>query len=301
MKLNSFNYLIKQGFSGAWKNRIMSFASFCIMTVSMLMVGMSVLITLNINGIIGGIEDRNQIIVQVADTASEAEIADLEATLKRTNNISEVVFFSRNDAWEGMKSGMSEDKQDLFQYADTNPLPDTFKIRVDRIEEMSQTTIALEALNNVESVRSPTDFTDILISLKKVVTVISIAIIIALFIVCMVIISNTTRSSVFARRKEINIMKYVGATNNFIKIPFLVEGMAIGLLSAAVALLITKFAYASLFDVLTSTTSLMSVFGFSNLIPFESMTLHIGLSYLIAGIFIGSFGTVVSTQKYLKV
>ncbi|MFA5658698.1 MAG: permease-like cell division protein FtsX [Oscillospiraceae bacterium] len=301
MKLNSFNYLVRQGMSSIWKNRLMSFASFCIMTVSMLMVGLSILITININLIIGGIEDKNQIIVQVKDDTSEGDIQLLEAQLKKIPNLFEVVFFSRDQAWESMKESMSDEQQDLFQYADSNPLPDTFKIRVSELEKIDETALSISALANVESVNTPKEFTDILLAVKTVVAVVSTAIVSALVIVCMVIISNTTRTSVFARRKEINIMKYVGASNAFIKIPFFVEGMVLGLVSAATALVATRFAYNSLFEVLTSKASLINAFSFSSMISIDDVLIMAAVSYGAAGILLGAFGTVLSTGKHLKV
>ncbi len=301
MKLSSFSYLVNQGITSVWKNRLMSFASFCIMTVSMLMVGLSILVTININLFISGIEDKNQIIVQVSDNATETDIQTLDVMLKKVPNLFEVVFFSKEDAWQDMTAGMSEEEQQLFKFADSNPLPNTFKVRVSELEKIDETVLAISSLNYVESVSSPKEFTDILVSIKTVVAIISTAIVSALVIVCMVIISNTTRASVFARRKEINIMKYVGASNAFIKIPFFVEGTILGLFSAGGALVATRFAYESLFNILTSRDSLRIALGFSSMIPFESIFIKSAIAYGAAGVLFGAFGTVISTRKHLKV
>lgn len=154
-----------------------------------------------------------------------------------------------------MLKGMTDEEKDFFQYADDNPLPDTYKVTVKDIEKMSETTTQIETFENVDSTKSPTAFADILISIRRVFTIVAFAVIVALVVVCLIIISNTTRASVFARRKEINIMKYVGATNSFIRIPFFIEGMIVGLLAAAGALLLTKFAYEGIYNIFTMTSS----------------------------------------------
>ena len=166
---------------------------------------------------------------------------------------------------------------------------------------MSETTTQIETFENVESTKSPTAFADVLISIRRVVTVVSAAVIIALVIVCLIIISNTTRASVFARRKEINIMKYVGATNSFIRIPFFIEGMVVGILAAIVALFLTQFAYNGIFNILSDDFQLWSVLGIKSLYSFKDMFWYIAGAYVVAGALIGAIGTSISTGKHLKV
>ncbi|MFR5118800.1 MAG: permease-like cell division protein FtsX [Ruminococcus sp.] len=219
---------------------MMTFASFCILLVSLLMVGTSVLVSINLTRIIGGIEDKSEVIVIVKDGTSQADMQTLENKLKEVGNINTVSLYSKDEAWKNMLKGMTDEEKDFFQYADDNPLPDTYKVTVKDIEKMSETTTQIDTFDNVDSTKSPTAFADILISIRRVFTIVAFAVIVALVVVCLIIISNTTRASVFARRKEINIMKYVGATNSFIRIPFFIEGMIVGLLAAAGALLLTN-------------------------------------------------------------
>lgn len=301
MKASSVRYLAGQGIKSIWKNRMMSFASFCILLVSLLMVGMSVLVSINLSRIISGIEGKSEVVVQIKDNTMQVDIDVLEEKIKSIPNINSVEFYSKEKAWEGMIEGMTEEEQELFQYADDNPLPDTFKVTVKDIEKMTETTTQIEIFENVEATKSPTAFADILISLRRVVNVISVAIILALVIVCMIIISNTTRASVFARRKEINIMKYVGATNSFIRIPFFIEGMVVGMLAAVVALFLTQFAYNGIFNILSDDFQLWNVLGIKSLYSFDDMFWYIAGAYLIAGAFIGAVGTSISTGKHLKV
>ncbi|MGN0624166.1 MAG: permease-like cell division protein FtsX [Oscillospiraceae bacterium] len=301
MKISSVRYLINQGLKSIWTNRMMSFASFCIILVSLLMVGISVLMSINLNRIIGGIEDKSEVIVQIKDNITDEDKNALEAKLKKLPNVNTVEFYSKEEAWENMMKDMSDEEKDLFQYADDNPLPDTFRITVVDIQKMTETTTQIDTFENVESTKSPTAFADVLISIQRILTIVSGAIVLALVIVCLIIISNTTRTSVFARRKEINIMKYVGATNSFIRIPFFVEGMVVGILAAGGALILTKFAYEGVYNIFNDDFKLWNILGVRNLYSFDEMFLHITIAYAVAGALIGAIGTSISAGKHLKV
>ncbi|WP_028509115.1 permease-like cell division protein FtsX [Ruminococcus sp. NK3A76] len=301
MRFSSMRYLVGQGFKSIWKNRMMSFASFCIILVSLLMVGLSALASINLSKIINGIEDKSEAIVVIKDDITQEEKDELTKEITRIPNVNELKFYSKEEAWKSMVEDMPKDEQDLFKYADDNPLPDTFKMTVVDIKKMSETTAQISSIKNVDSVKSPTSFTDMLISIQRVVTVISAAIIIALVLVCLIIISNTTRASVFTRRKEINIMKYVGATNTFIKIPFFIEGMIVGIIAAACALFLTQFAYEGVYKIFSTDFSLWAVLGMQNLYSFDSLFKIVAVSYAVAGALIGAVGTSISTGKHLKV
>jgi cell division transport system permease protein len=260
-----------------------------------------VLVTINLNRIISGIEDQSEAAVTIKDDITEEERNALKKQIEALPNVATVVFYSKDEAWEKMKSDMSDEQQDLFRYADENPLPDTFRMTVKDISLMSDTTMQIETFDNVDSVKSPTQFADVLVSIKNIMMIIMTAVIAALIVVCLIIISNTTRASVFARRKEINIMKYVGATNKFIRIPFFIEGMLVGIAAAAVALFLTKFAYEGVYGIFKNDMSLWSVLGISNLYPFAKMAIKVSAAYLISGAFIGAVGTSISAGRHLKV
>lgn len=301
MKVSSFRYLVNQGFKGIWKNRMMTFASFCILLVSLLMVGLSCLVALNLTRVIGGIEGRSEIVVIVDDGTSDGDMEVLEQKLKDIPNVNTVSLYTKEEAWENMLKGMTDEEKDFFQYADDNPLPDTYKVTVKDIEIMTDTTTQIETFEFVESTQSPTAFADILINIRRIFTIVAFCVVLALVIVCLIIISNTTRASVFTRRKEINIMKYVGATNAFIRIPFFVEGMIVGLVAAGGALLLTKFAYEGVYNIFNDNFSIWSILGMQNLYSFNELALYICGAYLIAGALIGAVGTSISTGKHLKV
>lgn len=301
MKVSSFRYLVSQGFKGIWKNKMMTFASFCILLVSLLLVGISCLTAINLTRVIGGIEDQSEVVVVVKDNTTDEDMKTLEQRLNEIPNVNTVALYSKDEAWKNMLKGMTDEEKEFFQYADDNPLPDTYKITVKDIQKMAETTTQIETFDNVDSTQSPTAFADILISIRRIFTIVAAALVLALVIVSLIIISNTTRASVFARRKEINIMKYVGATNSFIRIPFFVEGMIVGILAACGALFLTKFAYEGVYSIFNENFSLWSILGVQNLYSFNDLFVPVCLAYLIAGAVIGAIGTSFSTGKHLKV
>lgn len=299
MKLSSFRYLVGQGFDNVWKNRVMAFASFCVLLVSLLLVGISVLFYININAIIGGIEDKNEVIVYLSENTDDARLEAIGEELRAMNNIASVQLYTKEEAFEDLKEDMSDQAIVFESLGDDNPLLDAYRIRVSDISKMDETLSATEKIENVESVRSPDSFVELLTEMRRVVTIVAIAIIIALLIVSMVIISNTTRASVFSRRREISIMQSVGATKGFIRFPFFIEGMINGFMAGVFATLLTWFAYDSLVNLL-GRFDVLSTIGLGNVIPYNKIYLIVMLSYIIAGSLIGAFGSVLSTRVHLR-
>lgn len=300
MRISTYKDLVGQGIKGVWRNKMMSFASFCIMLVSLLLVGLTFLLAINLNKAIDSMEEKNEIVVIIKDETTQEQIDALGDGINSLANIASCQFFSRDQAWKDMVADMTEEEKGLFQYADKNPLPDTYRVTVADIETMANTTVQISAFENVESVKSPNEYADVLISIRNILTLVSMAIVAALIIVCLIIISNTTRASVFSRRKEINIMRYVGATNTFIRVPFFVEGMLIGVLAGVGALFLTKFVYVGLYDILTKSVDL-SAFGITSLYSYSSIVKYVAATYIIAGAVIGAIGTTISTKKYCRV
>lgn len=277
----------------------MAFASFCVLLVSLLLVGISVLFYININAIIGGIEDKNEVIVYLKEDTDDSRLNAIGDELRAMNNIASVSLYTKEEAFEDLKKDMSDQAIVFESLGDDNPLLDAYRIRVSDITKMDETLSAAEKLDNVDSVRSPDSFVELLTEMRRVVTIVAIAIIVALLIVSMVIISNTTRASVFSRRREISIMQSVGATKAFIRFPFFIEGMINGFMAGVFATLLTWFAYDSLVNLL-GRFDVLSTIGLGNVIPFSKIYLIVMLSYIIAGSLIGAFGSVLSTRVHLR-
>lgn len=301
MRINSIKYLLDQGVSNIWKNKLMAFASFCVLLVSLLLVGFSILIYANSNVIINKIEGKNEAIVFLKENVTDEQINEFQKTLEGIDNISYIEFYSKEQAYADLKSSMNEHQVLFDSLGDDNPLIDSFKIKIKNIENINDTIAQLDGNPYVESISAPYDFASILIELKKVVTIVFLAIIVALIIISMVIISNSTKASVFTRRKEISIMKYVGATNTFIRIPFFIEGMLTGMAAGIVALIITWLSYDSIKTVLSKEAYMMMIIGVDGLIPFNQIAFKATIGYILSGAFLGALGCVISTRKHLKV
>jgi cell division transport system permease protein len=301
MKLSGIRYLTKQGFDNVWKNRMMAFASFCVLLVSILLVGIAILFYVNLNSIIGGIENKNEIIVFLDQDVTQQQIDDIGQKLEQMDNVKSISFYSKDEAFEDMKDSMSEYEDIFASLGDDNPLIDSYKVKIKDISQTSETVESMNEIDHVYRIRAPYDFVNILSEMEKIVTIVAIAIIIALAVVSMVIISNTTKASVFARRNEISIMKYVGATNAFIRIPFFVEGMITGIAAGMVATLITWLGYDAVIDLLTNEVNILNIIGMGSIIPFSGIAFKVAGAYILSGALIGALGSVLSTRKHLNV
>ena len=301
MRASGVRYLLGKGVENIWKNRMMAFASFCVLLISLLLVGLSVLVSINISSMIGGVENKNEVIIYLKEDSTDMEISELYGELVRMDNVAEAKFYSKEDAFEDMKDNMSDYEMVFESLGEDNTLVDAYRIKVDDITIIEDTIAHISTLPNIESIRAPMDFVNILTEFRHILTMICGVIIVALIIISIVIIANTTKASVFSRRAEIQIMKYVGATNSFIRIPFYVEGMVTGFFAGCVALVITWLGYDALVELLTHGTNVIAIFGMTSIVQFEDVAIPVVAAYLIAGTFFGALGTVFSTRKHLNV
>lgn len=301
MRMSSAVYLFKQGIRNIGTNHIMSIASFFILTVSLLLIGFTALFYANINSFITDIEGKNEVVIFLDDEASEEYIKELGEKLKNTENISGVSFYSKEQAFEDIKKDMVN-AEDIFGYiGDESPLPDSYRIKIDDVARMSGTLYAINSFEHIEKVKAPYDFVNILTGLRSIISIVLSVILLLLIIVSLIIISNTTRASVDIRRREIDIMKFVGATSTFIKIPFFVEGFVIGLGAGGAALFVTCFFYDRLVDLLSTETTLLAAVGSNGFIPLTGFMNYLVIGYLASGALISAAGIVHSTRKYVRV
>ena len=301
MKVSGLKYLAKQGVENIWKNRMMSFASFCVLLVSLLLVGVATLFYMNISSMMGGIENKNEIIVYLDENTTQEEVSVLKGQLSQIDNIAEVNFYSKEESFEDLKNSMDGYEMLFDSLGDDNPLVDAYRLRVKNIDQIADTIVQIESLDHIYSIRAPMDFVSLLMELRRIITIVCSVIIVALIVISLVIISNTTKASVFARRSEIQIMKYVGATNAFIRIPFFVEGMVTGFLAGCVAFVITWVSYDSLINLVTNQTDFVSVIGRGSIMSFGQVAGVVALAYIGSGVLFGALGSVLSMRKHLNV
>ena len=303
MKLSGIRYLADQGVENIWKNKMMAFATFCVLLISLLLVGIAGLFYINLNSMIKGLGSQNEVVVLMNVGTTEEQNSAAEEAIKALPNIDKVEFVSKEDALARQKASLPNAEKIFNDYIgdDASFMPDGFSVTVKNADKITETTEKIGALANIQSASASPQVAEFLRELRKVVSLIAGAIIAALAVVSMIIISNTTKASVFARREEIQIMKYVGATNAFIRLPFFVEGMVTGFFAGAGAYFITWAIYSSAYNMIKEQGMLMNTFGVSSLIPFDKIQLIVILAYLVAGALIGALGSVVSTRKHIDV
>ena len=300
MRTSNVTYLVKKGISSIWKNFLMSFASFCILMVSLLLVSCAVLLMMNVNKIMSNIEDTNEITIYLKEDISDKQVEHIKSVLEKNQDITDVKYYSKEQALDDFRDNMAE-YSELLDYLDKNPMPETFLVRVKDLSKIRHVVNTVNDIEVVEQTKAPYDFASVLVQIRNTFTLIGGAVLIALVVVSIVIVSNSIRSSVFARRNEISIMRYVGATSGFIKAPFFVEGMFIGILAGAAAWGLTWLIYDSVFALFSADLTVWQMFGFYGLTPFGDIMWYVLAVNCAAGALLGAVGTVFSTGKYLKV
>ena len=184
---------------------------------------------------------------------------------------------------------------------DRNYIPDTFVLTINDLSKVRETQSEIEKIDGVDIVVASTEVSDTLTGFQNMINTLGTAIILALSVISLVIVSNTIRATIFARRKEINIMKFVGATNAFIKIPFITEGFLLGLISAIIAFLIVWGSYQYVISIFTTDASAWLQSAFESLIPFKDVALEVGIFFAVVGICIGTIGSFISIRKHARV
>ena len=295
MKGTSLKYLTHEGFRNVWVNRLMSLASVTVLMACLIIMGAGIMIYFNINNVVDKVQSQNVVMVYVADDASEDETTQIGASLKGISNVESCEFVPKEVAFQEQIQSMGGDAA-LFEGFDEIPLPDAYKVTVKDLSQFENTVSQIKQINKVDSVRENSDLASKLLSLRHAVSIVSVGLVIMLFLVALFIISNTIRITMFSRKLEISIMKAVGATNWFIRWPFMIEGMILGTISGIVSLGVLWGLYAVAEKVFAQTLSLI---GFS-LVPFSEYWWQILLVFVAIGLFTGGFGSLVSMAKYLK-
>ena len=291
----SLKYLTHEGFRNVWVNRLMSLASVTVLMACLIIMGAGIMIYFNINNVVDKVQSQNVVMVYVADDASEDETTQIGTSLKGISNVESCEFVPKEVAFQEQIQSMGGDAA-LFEGFDEIPLPDAYKVTVKDLSQFENTVSQIKQINKVDSVRENSDLASKLLSLRHAVSIVSVGLVVMLFLVALFIISNTIRITMFSRKLEISIMKAVGATNWFIRWPFMIEGMILGTISGIVSLGVLWGLYAVAEKVFAQTLSLI---GFS-LVPFSAYWWQILLVFVAIGLFTGGFGSLVSMAKYLK-
>lgn len=295
MKLSTSEYFIKEVYTSFKRNIWMTLASIFTVVLSLFILGFFSIVILNLNKMADTLESQVQISVYLKDDLSQEEIDETKETLSKIEGLQDIKFTTREEAMENFKERLGDQQFLLDALDDTNPLPDSFSLTVTSPQQVKTIADTVVALDSVESASYSQDIINHLFNLTHLIRLIGVALIILLTGAAIFIISNTIRLTVFARRKEIAIMKYVGATDWFIRWPFLLEGIYLGFIGGGLATIFLYIVYNQV------TQEIYEAMAFFPLIPQHPFINYISLAILVAGIIIGALGSTISLKRFLKV
>lgn len=301
MKGSSFIYLVKHGIQSLWLNKLMTSASIAVLCVCLLVTGGAGMLGLSVYELFREVESRNEITVFILDEVDETGTLAIKNRILATEGVVDAVYTSREQAFENQRQQLGEDSHLLDGLDPSAVFPASYTVSIENSRFMSDVVSKLSAIEGVDSVNALLDVADTLTNVSRLLVFFGGGLALALILVSVIVISNTIRITVEARKREINIMKYVGATNKFIRLPFRVEGCFIGFISA-VAAFFALYGICSGIDSLQLGSSIAMVGTIESAgISFNDIWYYI-LGYNIAfGVIISSIATIGSMRKHLKV
>ncbi len=287
-------YYIKEGFSSIFTHGLMSFAAVCMIVACLLIMGTFSLVAVDIEHNLTKLQDENEFLAYLDEDLSEEDALALQSTIEAIPNVSSATFISRDEAWE---SYIEDKDSELFSSLDSSVLRDRYSIHVDDIEQLEDTVEAVAELPEVVNYYAAFEIADGLISARNVAVGIALILIIVLFLISLFIIANTIKLATFARRDEIAIMKMCGATNHFIRWPFVVEGLLLGLAGAVIAFFLQWGIYILIQNAVAG-GGLLSVI---DIIPFASLWPNVLAVFGVSGLAIGALGSALAIRRFLQV
>lgn len=290
MRLRTIKYFFKESLISLFRNRWMSVASIGAVASSLIILGSFLLLSVNFDFILKDVESQVEITAYLEDSLDSSQIASLNKQLTATNGVSEVKFISKEEAIEEFKEQVGEELLEGIE----NPLPNSFRIKVNDPHEVAKVAEQIEKFPGMDEVQYGKGVVEKLFNIVYWVRLVGLAIMAVFAAVSVFIISNTIRLTVFARRREINIMKYIGATDWFVRWPFLIEGMVLGLIGSSIAIGVLGVAYNYLYTTIKLNLPMIS------LLPIEWFYDY-ALAFLGIGMFIGAFGSSFSIKRFLNV
>ena len=295
MKINSVSYLLKEGVKNIWSNRMMSFASVGVLVSCLLLTGAAVLFSININTAMQSLESDNSITVYMDDGLPALKAIQVGEEIKKLDNVESCEFVPKAEALETIMKSMGDDGT-IFNslLGPENPLNDVFKVSLTDLSDYKDTAKQIGSLEGVYKIRDYSEIAAKLTSLDNLVTTAGFWIVLILSLVSLFIISNTIRVTMFSRRLEISVMKSVGATDGFVRLPFVVEGIIIGVFSGAVSSALLALLYNQILQ------SIVNIVPFFQPVELGPLVGSIVLCFLLAGIVFGALGGGISIGKYLR-
>ncbi|RYL93644.1 permease-like cell division protein FtsX [Sporolactobacillus sp. THM19-2] len=297
MKLRTLHRHVNESFKSLGRNGWMTFASVSAVTVSLVLVGLFLMVLFNLNKIVGDIENDVEVRVYVDQSATQADTNRLENVLKGINNVQSVAYQPKEEGLNNLMDSLGSDKKTFKDLTKQNPLPNAFILKTDQPEQTIGVASEVKSLSHVSDVRYGKGTVEKLFKFINIARNVGIVLIIGLLFTSIFLIANTIKLTIVARRREIEIMKYVGATNAFVRWPYFLEGLMMGVLGAVIPIVLVIIVYHFAYYNLGGSLSQM----FIRLIPYHTMTLNLSLLLVGIGAAIGVWGSLSSVRKFLKV
>lgn len=297
MKRSRFipGYFIKEGFQSIFSHGLMSFAAVCMIVACLIIMGSFSLVAINADQMLGTLEAENEFLAYIDESYSMDEIENLKSRVERLPNVASVKYVSREEAKETYLAGHTN--EGLYAELPDEVFRDRLAIQVKDLTLFSATVRSVEGLNGVVNIRAESDIAEGFVTVRNVATGIATVLVVILAAVSLFIIANTIRLATFARREEIAIMKMCGATNSFIRWPFVIEGLILGLFGAVFAFFLQWLIYSLLYTAVVSSGAI-TLFA---LVPFGSIWGNVFGSFLLAGAVIGAGGSGFAIRRFLRV
>ena len=292
--MSRFFYLLWQGVKNIFTHGFMSFASVAVITACLVIMGAMSLITWNINAMIEEMQNQNKIIAYVDEKYSEDQARDLQEKIAADKNVESVEFVTREQAMENFEADYDDE---LFETLDSSVLRHSYVITLKDITQMKDTQKTLNGIDGIAEVNAHLDYAKKFVTFRNIVSIVSLVLVGVMVLVSLFIMTNTIKLATFNRKDEIAIMKIVGATNRFIRFPFVIEGLILGAVGGAIAYVIVLGLYALAKRRLMTTM----IAGIFTMVPSHTVMLPLLCSFLGIGILVGVIGGVTAIRSYLKV
>ena len=291
MRFSSFRYLVREGFRNLWQNRFMAIASIGVLVSCLLLTGGAYLVFENIDHAFEWVYGQNVIVAFADPDVTDEQSAEIQEKIESITNVASVEYVSKEELMERYLDSFPEELHEDLRAE--NPLQDSFVVTFEDLSKFDATVMQIKQVERIDTVEYEPEIAQVLTKVRQVVLAVGGWIIGLLLLVSLFIIANTIKLTVYNRRLEIYIMRSVGATSGFIRFPFVVEGMMLGLISAGLS-------YGLLYLVYSQLAKLFTFSNYFKLLPFSSVWLVLLLGFLIGGVITGVLGSVISMRKYLK-
>lgn len=290
-------YLIKEGYENLKKHGSKTFSTMLIICATMLVLGIFIILFTNVNKNVETVKVEQGIQAFVEDTATDADIEYIKDAIKKIDGVGEIRYISKDEAYEDAKNVFKDQEYFLEGLDKVQIFPASYVVKFADIEKADNIKSQIEKIDGIYKVKYNSSTINAVISISKIANIFLLGIGVVLLVVSIFIISNTIKLAVYSNKREIFIMRYIGATNKFIKKPFVIEGAIMGIVSALISFMLISIAYVVIYARIPKVGSSLGVFGF---IPYSSLWWMILAIYIVLGLFIGILGSSISIKKYLK-